>query len=628
MFPTRVCGSFPVKSGRATWGNALKVRLSGGWSLAIIVALIMAALASIPQLHPLLFGDDAMNNSFVSYYFDEPAYLVYVQGLIDGQPRRSDPYAGLASQDPNAQSESLFSIQFLPSYILAVPARLLGASSTEAFTVLRTVSAFLSALAIFWLLRVFTSSLKVATLGTLIVLCLGCYASSSKSLSSVFALQSAGFDFPFLRCSVPALPFPLFFVFCGVVYKALVSPNRNKSLAWAALGGLCFTGLLFSYFFLWTAAAAWLSCIVFVWISGLRRDSRRIFPVVGIVCLIGLWAMVPYTFLLLQRSPTMDAAQLLIRSHSLDFSHRSEFIGLAILLVLGVAIKLRYLDSGHHLNRIIVSFALLPLVLFNQQLITGYSLQPFHYELYVAPYSVTLAAVLLAILFLRRQQLIAPLLSRKRTLILFCITTLVVARATATTIIMSSRNLKSQTVAAEKFAVLKTMHKQQAGENEQGQVHRPNVFFTDLDQADMAPAVTRYQVLWSPHMFVFPNVTAVENKERLYRYLYFSGVTQQDFAAMASVNSYLSLALFGFERASRQDDIPDTILPEHVAQERESYSRFIELFDRKDASALKIEYVVTPSQGGPDLSNFDRWYERYDGFSVGDFTMWRVKPRT
>ena len=93
------------------------------------------------------------------------------------------------------------------------------------------------------------------------------------------------------------------------------------------------------------------------------------------------------------------------------------------------------------------------------------------------------------------------------------------------------------------------------------------------------------------------------------------------------MNSYLSLALFGFERASSQDDGDNTIRSEDVAREQESYSRFIASFDLEDASALKIDYVVTQSRRGPDLSNFDRWYERYDAYADGEFTIWRVKPR-
>jgi hypothetical protein len=599
-------------------------RVIHAWLLAVIVALVLASLASIPQLHAKLSRGPAADNSFVSYYFDEPAYLTYLQGVIDGLPRRNDPYTGQERQ--TARTESLFSIQFLPAYALALPARWLGLTSSEAFIALRSISAFASAVAIFWLLQVFTNKLRIATVGTVVVFCLGCYIGSSKSLQSLFALNLAGYDFPFLRCFVPALPFPIFFVFCAAVWKALVSSTRAQLLSWAALGGFAFVVLLFSYFFLWTAAAAWLGCVALLLMVSPRRNNKRVLTTVGVVGAIGVCAMVPYVLLLLQRSPTMDIAQLLLNSHKPDFSHRSELFAGVIIVLLALAARRGLIDVGDYLSRLVLSFALLPFVLFNQQVITGHSLQPFHYELYVAPYSVAIAAVLFATL-IGRGRLFLPALHTKQTLILACIASLIVVRAAATTTIMSSRHSMFQAAAAEKLAVLKKMHDKTATEEPATRAFRPVVFFTDLDQADMAPAIAPYLVLWSPHMFVFPGVSEVENRERLYRYLYFQGVTRQNFGAMASVNSYLSLALFGFERASNQDYSAKAIPAEDVVREQERYAHFISSFDLEHASALKIDYVVTQSQRGPDLSNFDRWYERYDAYSVGDFTIWRVKPR-
>lgn len=589
------------------------------------MALVLGTLASIPQIHPSLSGV-AWNDSFVSYYFDEPAYQVYLQGLIDGLPRRSDPYAGLDYQKQTAQSESLFSIQFLPAYTLAIPARMLGLSSSEVFIALRTASAFISALAIFWLLQVFTNNVKTAALGTLVIFCLGAYLASAKPVSALFALNYAGYDFPFLRCFLPALPFPVFFFFCAAVWKAVVSVDRKQLLVFSVLSALAFIVLLFSYFFLWTAAAAWVACLLFVLVLSPSISVRRLMAVLGVMLPIALCGIVPYVLLLLQRSPTMDQAQLLLKSHAPDFSHRSEYIAGALIVIFVVGVKRRAIDWSDPLSRVVLAFALLPFCLFNQQVITGHSLQSFHYELYVSPYSVAIAGVLLPTIF-RLELLFRPLSYRTRALVLWSIAVLVVGRAAATTVIMSNRQRTAQAAAADKFAVLKKIQQHNLELENKTPASRPVVFFTDLDQADMAPALAPYFVLWAPHMFVFPGLTDQESKERLFRYLYFQGVTRENFAAMASVNSYLSLALFGFERASRQDYSNKGIRPQDVAREQENYSRFVASFDLRQASALQIDYVLTQTQRGPDLSNFDRWYERYDAYSVGDFTIWRVKPR-
>jgi predicted branched-subunit amino acid permease len=53
----------------------------------------------------------------------------------------------------------------------------------------------------------------------------------------------------------PAAPFSLFFLFCTFVWKSL-NDDRRRSLAWAAAASLALVILIFSYFFLWTAAFA------------------------------------------------------------------------------------------------------------------------------------------------------------------------------------------------------------------------------------------------------------------------------------------------------------------------------------------------------------------------------------
>jgi hypothetical protein len=55
------------------------------------------------------------------------------------------------------------------------------------------------------------------------------------------------------------------------------------------------------------------------------------------------------------------------------------------------------------------SFALLPLVLFNQQIVTGRSMQPHHFESFVVNYTVLIGLVIVTTLFfqpIRRRSLL------------------------------------------------------------------------------------------------------------------------------------------------------------------------------------------------------------------------------
>src|SRR6185295_9454426 len=104
-------------------------------------------LSQLPQV--LMWGSRGAewNGTYAELHGDEWVYSAYVQALIDGRPRRNDAYTGRDNGPTTVQPESLFSIQFLPAYAIAIPARLLGVSSSAAFIVLGIVAPFFSCLA-------------------------------------------------------------------------------------------------------------------------------------------------------------------------------------------------------------------------------------------------------------------------------------------------------------------------------------------------------------------------------------------------------------------------------------------------------------------------------------------------
>src|SRR5687767_10555420 len=120
------------------------------WKWGIWAALAITLLSIYPQL--VMWGVRGLHwhGSFAVGDSDEWAYAAYVQALIDGRPRRNDPYTGRDDQPERPQPESLFSIQFVPAYVIAVPARFLGLSSSTAFIILGILGPFFSGIAVFW----------------------------------------------------------------------------------------------------------------------------------------------------------------------------------------------------------------------------------------------------------------------------------------------------------------------------------------------------------------------------------------------------------------------------------------------------------------------------------------------
>lgn len=177
------------------------------WKWGMWGAVAITLLSLYPQL--LMWGvrGTEWNGAYAEFHGDEWVYSAYVQALIDGRPRRNDPYTGRDDSPEQPQPESLFSIQFVPAYLIAVPASLLGISSSTAFIAVGFLVPFFSCLAIFWLIANLTGDHRLAAAGSVIVLCFGALAAGTGIIHAL----SSGFQYsflPFLRRYDPALPFP------------------------------------------------------------------------------------------------------------------------------------------------------------------------------------------------------------------------------------------------------------------------------------------------------------------------------------------------------------------------------------------------------------------------------------
>src|SRR6185503_11931099 len=105
-------------------------------------------------------------------------YSAYVNALLDGRPRTNDPFSGRDATPGQPPYENLLAIQFVPAYLVALPARALGLSASTAFIILIVLAAAAASLAIFWLLATLTGDSKSAAAGALLTLCFGALAGS------------------------------------------------------------------------------------------------------------------------------------------------------------------------------------------------------------------------------------------------------------------------------------------------------------------------------------------------------------------------------------------------------------------------------------------------------------------
>lgn len=592
------------------------------WRFGLIAAMAMTVLALVPQFHLWAVRSSDWQGTYASFDFDEVAYASYLNALIDGRPRRNDPYTGRNDTAQQALPESLHSIQFLPAYALALPARAFGLSVGTTFIIVRGLAAFASTLALFWLLVLITSDSRLAATGAIVLLCLGGLAAEPYDAGRIISLRWTGESLPFLRRYVPALVFPLCFIFMGLVWQALRTERKPARLQTAALAGLVLTVLIFSYFFLWTAAIAWLFVILMLWMFSNGLNDRAAILVFAIPTAFAAVALVPYSVLLNRRAPTVDAAQLLTQTHAPLVSF-TVAIGLLVLLALVLAVRLRRLQWREPAVLFTASLALLPAVCFNQQLITGLLLQPVHYGRYSSNYASLTAAFLAGIIIWRGKlkQLVSTSYCN-RIFVLIALT--VFGWAIVESAVRSARFIKHHSSHDDAQKVAWRLRELAVGEPAETGSHPAAVFCSDVLLSDTLPSTAPQPVLWASHMFVFSGASALENRERLYQQLYYSGVDEQEFAALAGRSNLLQLALFGWERMN-QKTYTTGITNEDVRAETLRYVEYVAAFDAAKAAAPQVGYAITPAAGGPSLTNLDRWYERDAGERIGEYVLYRTR---
>jgi hypothetical protein len=597
------------------------------WRWGVLAGVAMMILALYPQLNLWAIRGYDWNGAYAYNDIDEVAYAAYLEALIEGRPRLSDPFTGRDDAPGSRQPESLFSIQFIPPYAIALLARPLGLGASTMMIITGALAALATALALFWLIGMLTNDERIAAAGALMVLCLGTLACAQGAIVQLLGRGMAYPYLPFLRRYLPALPFPVFFIFCALVWRSIKNENKRAFYVDAAGAGLSFAVLVYSYFYLWTTAAAWLLCFAGLLLIAKPLGWRRDFKSFAVTGALAAASLLPYSVLLSNRATTMDSVQLLELSHAPDLFRPPTLIGLIVLAMLVYAVRRGRLEWRNRETLFAAAFALTPLVVFNQQVITGRSLQPIHYEVFIVNYVAALAAVLAGALLWRKT---VERAGRKRMSAILLIVALVtfgwgVVEADVTTHVLDEQNVIRDDAELVGRRLRELAREALQGGGEKHEV----VFASNLIQGDSLPTIASQAVLWARHLHIFSGTTWEESKERFYQQSYYSGFDAQWLESeLNNGNFVVVIALFGWGR--NHDRLTVNAVPlsrEEIAAEVARYSQYIRNFDRERATHPLISYVVTDANGNFDFSNIDRWYERGAGERLGKFMLYRLKLR-
>lgn len=589
------------------------------WVLGIVVGVVLALLAVYPQVRLNEKRGDNFAGAFATCDLDEMAYASYVQALIDGRPRKNDPYTGRDQSSKERQTESLFSIQFLPGYLAAVPAKIFGLSAVQMMPVVSVVSAFLTALALFWLISLLADDAGIAAAGTLVVMTGGAMISGIGAISGFFEGGFAYPFFPYMRRPIPSLAFPFLFAFLACVYKGLTSEKRRW--IFAALSVACFSALVFSYFYLWTSAAAVLGGFAIITLVSSSENKRRdlIFLIsTGAICVVPLML---YGVMLLDRNPLADKAQLLVLTRTPDLFRPIETIGFFVLAAVIAGVWIRIFDDVRKAS-LITACALAPIIVFNQQILTGRSLQPFHYEFYSVNYVVLFAVVMVAAFVWKKY------LDGSVSHVLAAIVAVIAIgwggyEAYATTRVWDEIN------AQRDDAMPVNLRLRELAENDIATARKTTTLNLNALQGDGQPTVAPQPVLWARHQNTFAGITTwEENKLRYYQLLYFADLNADSLRAglTGCQDIEACMALFGWDRFNARlsaNARPLTIgeINEEVAR----FDEFVKNFSAADAATFELKFLVVNNAANNKLENVDRWFERDGGEVRGSYTIYKLR---
>jgi hypothetical protein len=591
--------------------------MNARWAYGASIAAILALLSLYPQFTLMYMrGPDYYNGAAFVNDNDESVYLTYSQALADGRPRKNNIYMGAADERP----ETFLSIQALPAYASALPASISGIAAQSFFPFLSVLCAIAAALSLFWFFRQITGNDAFAAAAALLVLVLGASAAGYGAVKHLAGLGPSSAALPFLRRYTPGLAFPFLFFFMGFIWRAYEGSNGSRRRNWI-LAGVSFAALLYSYFYLWTTAFAWASLVGLLTLIYRAENGTAIWKFwlrLSSVCVV---AAIPYVWLLSQRVSSTDSSQLLEATRSPVFGRPPIWIGLFVLVVLLIATVTRRIRVGSREAIMIAACGLLPLAVFDQHVLTGYSLQPFHYNLYTAPYIALIGAAVLAWVCLRE----TSLTSRNRIAAALIILTACwgVVEVHFATQYRLAANLRRDEIlpVALKLREIGLKNVQHASE----QV----TFNSDLFQADHQPSTAPHGVLWSEHLPWAASISEEAARRRYLVHLYYSNKDEEWLRRSLEKcpAGAECKAIFGARV------IPTLAIGNHAPSPAEIDSvtaEFAGIIEQASASGPPEPLpglAIIRNGVGFEPVVLDRWFTREPLAQVGEYTIFRLDRR-
>jgi hypothetical protein len=326
----------------------------------------------------------------------------------------------------------------------------------------------------------------------------------------------------------------------------------------------------------------------------------------------------------------LDEAQTMIFTHWPDLFRASELIGIAVFAVLLLAIRRGVIERTDPRAIFAACFALLPLLVFNQQVLTGRTMQSYHFEVFVVNYAALIALVIVTVI------LWEPKVHRSLTWIAVACC---LWGATEVTMDILAHT-RSSVVADQVVPVLRRLDQLSTQDGTLEGLRTSGktatiIFSPQREVMAWAPTWTSQGTVLNMGGLDFGTATHSERKEFFYLYLYYSDVDAEGLRNLLSgeagdffTGHYARIAIFGHERV-----LPilgssfQPIEPHEIEREVRLYDDYVKGFSKEKVLAHPLSYLVTKTNA-PTPRAVDRWYERNAAEQHGDYTLYLVKLRS
>jgi hypothetical protein len=304
-------------------------------------------------------------------------------------------------------------------------------------------------------------------------------------------------------------------------------------------------------------------------------------------------------------------------------------MGLMIVTAVLLAVWKGIASLTSHHTLFAISFALTPLIVSNQQVLTGRSLQPVHYEIFISNYLVLTAFILfLSLVF---QHLIAKSKESACRRVLFYAALLAIGWGVIEATGSIKRHGQVARLRDESIPAITDVERQERMTQTNSATHATPavVLATNLITSDFIPSVSSQRALWTPHASFAGGIDSIENKRLFHLYLFYSGHDEKNLAEALEKNVFeVTAALFGSERALQElGQVSEPISEQEVQAEIQNYTEFKKSFNKETALNPTLSYLIVSQNGEPNLSNVDKWYDRDHGKSFGLFRVYKVKVK-